>query len=149
MLFDAEITLYDQMIKETEEGIARLREENRKLEEAFSVASSFQNKGMKSEKIKDYSSAVSAYEQCVAFGESSPLLRINDYLYSIERLAVLYRKLKHYDDEVRIVKLGLSHRFDKCIYDSHFARLEKRLVKAEFLKEKSMTQIEKMEGGKK
>lgn len=89
-----------------------------------------------SEKMKDYSSAVSAYEQCVAFGEASPFLRINNYLYSIERLAVLYRKMKRYDDEIRVIKLGLSHRFDKCVYDSPFARLEKRLAKAELLNEK-------------
>jgi len=125
------------LVAEAEEGIARLREKNRRLEETFSVASGFQNKGMMSEKMNDCSSAVSAYEQCVAFGEASPLLRINDYLYSIERLAVLYRKLKRYDDEVRVVKLGLSHRFDKCVYDSPFVRLEKRLAKAELLSEKS------------
>lgn len=131
------MALYDQMIKEAEEGVARLREENRNFDMAFSVASGFQNKGMKFEEMKDYPSAVSAYEQCVAFGEASPLLRINNYLYSIERLSVLYRKMKRYDDEIRVIKLGLSHRFDKCVYDSPFARLEKRLEKAELLNEKS------------
>lgn len=128
---------YSALIAEARQKYEALREENRKFGEAFSVASSFQNKGMLSEKMKDFSSAVSAYEQCVAFGEASPLLRINNYLYSIERLAVLYRKLKRYDDEVRVIKLGLSHRFDKCVYDSPFARLEKRLAKAELLNEKS------------
>lgn len=87
--------------------------------------------------MRDVPSAVSAYEQCVAFGEASPLLRINNYLYSIERLSVLYRKMKRYDDEIRMIKLGLSHRFDKCCYDSPFARLEKRLAKAELFNEKS------------
>lgn len=136
MLFDAEMALYDQMIKEAQEGVVRLREENRKFDEAFSVAMGFQNKGISFEKMKDFPAAVSAYEQCVAYGEASPLLRINSYLYSIERLAVLYRKLKKYDDEVRVIKLGLSHRFDKCCYDSPFARLEKRLAKARQLNEK-------------
>lgn len=125
------------MIKEAQEGLARLREENRKFDEAFSVAMGFQNKGISFEKMKEFPAAVSAYEQCVAYGEASPLLRINSYLYSIERLAVLYRKMKNYDDEVRVIKLGLSHRFDKCCYDSPFARLEKRLAKAELLNEKS------------
>lgn len=125
------------MIKEAQEGLARLREENRKFDEAFSVAMGFQNKGISFEKMKEFPDAVSAYEQCVAYGEASPLLRINSYLYSIERLAVLYRKMKNYDDEVRVIKLGLSHRFDKCCYDSPFARLEKRLAKAELLNEKS------------
>lgn len=131
------MALYDQMIKEAQEGLARLREENRKFDEAFSVAMGFQNKGISFEKMKEFPDAVSAYEQCVAYGEASPLLRINSYLYSIERLAVLYRKMKNYDDEVRVIKLGLSHRFDKCCYDSPFARLEKRLAKAELLNEKS------------
>lgn len=131
------MALYDQMIKEAQEGLACLREENRKFDEAFSVAMGFQNKGISFEKMKEFPAAVSAYEQCVAYGEASPLLRINSYLYSIERLAVLYRKMKNYDDEVRVIKLGLSHRFDKCCYDSPFARLEKRLAKAELLNEKS------------
>lgn len=131
------MALCDQMIMESKEGIARLREENRKLDDAFSVAMGFQNKGISFEKMKDFPAAVSAYEECVAYGEASPLLRVNVYLYSIERLAVLYRKLKRYDDEVRVVKLGLSHRFDGCCYDSPFARLEKRLAKAELLNLKS------------
>lgn len=137
MLFEEEMALCDQMIMESKEGIARLREENRKLDDAFSVAMGFQNKGISFEKMKDFPAAVSAYEECVAYGEASPLLRVNVYLYSIERLAVLYRKLKRYDDEVRVVKLGLSHRFDGCCYDSPFARLEKRLAKAELLNLKS------------
>lgn len=136
MQFDEEMALYDQMIKEAQEGLARLREENRKFDEAFSVAMGFQNKGISFEKMKDFPAAVSAYEQCVAYGEASPLLRVVDYLYSIERLAVLYRKLKRYDDEVRVVKLGLSHRFDGCCYDSPFVRLENRLAKAELLNKK-------------
>ena len=128
---------YSALIAEAEKKYALLREENRKFEEAFSVASGFQNEGMMSEKMKDFPAAVSAYEQCVAYGESSPLLRINDYLYSVERLAVLYRKQKRYADEIRIVELGLSHRSDANVYESPFARLEKRLAKARQLNEKS------------
>lgn len=137
MLFDERMALYDQMIKEAEEGVARLREEIRNFDMAFSVASGFQNKGMKFEEMKDYPSAVSAYEQCVSYGEASTLLRINDYMYSIERLAVLYRKQKRFSDEIRVVSLGLSHRHDANVYDSPFARLEKRLAKAIMLNEKS------------
>lgn len=137
MLFEEKMALYDQMKLEAQNGVARLRDENRKFNDAFSVVMGFQNKGISFEKMKDFHAAVSAYEQCVAYGEASPLLRVNVYLYSIERLAVLYRKLKRYGDEVRVVKLGLSHRFDECCYDSPFARLEKRLAKAELLNKKS------------
>lgn len=124
------------LVTEAEKKAAVLRVQNRKWSEAFSVASAFQNEGMMSEKMKDFPAAVSAYGQCVAYGEASPLLRINDYLYSVERLAVLYRKQKRYADEIRIVELGLSHRSDANVYDSPFARLEKRLAKARQLNEK-------------
>lgn len=106
-------------------------------EDAFSVVSSLQNEGILSEKSNDMNSAVGFYERCVSYGESSPLLRINDYMYSIERLAVLYRKQKRFSDEVMVVSLGLSHRNDANVYDAPFARLAKRLVKAKMLNEKS------------
>jgi hypothetical protein len=106
-------------------------------ETAFSVVSSLQNEGILSEKSKDVDSAVGFYERCVFYGEASTLLRINDYMYSIERLAVLYRKQKRFSDEIRVVSLGLSHRHDANVYDSPFARLEKRLAKAIMLNEKS------------
>ena len=114
--------------------VLRKREE---WEAAFSVVSSLQNEGILSEKSKDVCSAVGFYERCVSYGEASPLLRINDYMYSIERLALLYRKQKRFSDEIRIVSLGLSHRHDANVYDSPFARLEKRLAKAIMLNEKS------------
>lgn len=110
---------------------------NKEWEAAFSVVSSLQNDGILSEKCKDVGSAVGFYERCVFYGESSPLLRINDYMYSIERLAVLYRKQKRFSDEIRVVSLGLSHRHDANVYDSPFARLEKRLAKAIMLNGKS------------
>lgn len=110
---------------------------NREWNVAFSVVSAMQNKGILSEKSGDVVSAVDFYERCVSYGEVSPLLRINDYMYSIERLAVLYRKLKLFSDEVRVVSLGLSHRNDANVYDAPFARLAKRLVKAKMLNEKS------------
>lgn len=136
MLFEEKMALYDQMTLEAQNGVARLRDENRKFNDAFSVVIGFQNKGISFEKMKDFPAAVSAYEQCVAYGEASTLFRINDYMYSIERLAVLYRKQKRFSDEIRVVSLGLSHRHDANVYDSPFARLEKRLAKAIMLNEK-------------
>ena len=126
-----------QMIREAEDGIARLREKNRAWSAASSELSSYHSSGIASEKSGDLVGAAGWYERSVSFGESSPLMRINDYLHSCERLAVVYRKLKRFDDEVRVIRLALSHRNDGRIYDAPFARLEVRLGRALALLEKN------------
>lgn len=98
---------------------------------------SYQNAGMDAEKAGELDAAVYWFERCIAFGESSPSLRISAYLHSVERLTVVYRKLKRYEDEVRVIRLGLSHRNDERVYDAPFARLETRLGRALELLEKS------------
>ena len=107
-----------------------------KWQEAFSTCVGYQNDGRALEKSKDYDMAVLSYEKAVSFGESSPVLQINDYLASIERLAVLYRRLKRYADEVAILELGLRHRHDKSAYAPYFERLAARLEKARGLANK-------------
>ena len=70
--------------------------------------------------------------------ESSQRLRINDYFRFIERLAVVYRKLKRFDDEVRVIRLALAHRNDGRVYDAPFVRLEIRLGRALALRDKNI-----------
>lgn len=126
-----------QMIREAEEGIARLRTERKERERAFSELMSYQSSGMSAEKSGDLLGAAGWYERSISFGESSPLMRINDYLHSCERLAIVYRKLKRFDDEVRVIRLALAHRNDGRVYDAPFARLEVRLGRALALREKN------------
>lgn len=117
--------------------VARARSANRDWAAAFSEQMSYQSSGMAAEKSGDLLGAAWWYERSISFGESSPLMRINDYLHSCERLAVVYRKLKRFDDEVRVIRLALAHRNDGRIYDAPFARLEVRLGRALALRDKN------------
>lgn len=124
---------------DSDPDLAALHEKNVKWDEAFSKLMRYQNDGIGLEKSKDYDVAILSYEKAVKFGERSPLLHINDYLYSIERLAVLYRRFKNYADECAVLRLGLSHRSDPNVYDKYFERLAVRLEKAEALLRKTKT----------
>lgn len=104
-----------------------------KWQEDFSTCLHYQNEGRALEKSKDYEQAIISYEKAVSYGETSSLLQCNDYLYSIQRLAVLYRRMKRYSDEVAVLKLGLRHRHDKSAYAPFFERLASRLAKAKQL----------------
>lgn len=137
MDWDELLSESEAMIREGHEGFERLRSERLSWEAAFAELMSIQNAGMSAEKSGDLLLAADAYERCIALGESSSSYRINNYLHSIERLAVVYRKLKRYDDEVRVIRLGLSHRRDHSVYDAPFARLAVRLERALSLSKKS------------
>lgn len=126
-----------QMIREAEEGIARLRAENAEYSRLNSELCSFYASGSAAEKSGDLLGAAGWYERGLSFGESSQRLRINDYFRFIERLAVVYRKLKRFDDEVRVIRLALAHRNDGRVYDAPFARLDVRLGRALALRDKN------------
>ncbi len=121
---------FEKLRHEAFAGIERLRSKRLAWEKVFGELMSYQNSGMAAEKAGDLAGAASWYERSISFGESCTSLRINDYFHSVERLAVVYRKLKRYDDEVRVILLGLSHRRDGHVYDTPFARLNQRLERA-------------------
>lgn len=93
---------------------------------------SYQNQGKTYEKQQLLEQAADSYEKAIVIGESSPRIIINNYFHSIERLAVVYRKLKRYDEEIRVVSIGLQHQHEGFA-DSYFEKLRKRLSKAESL----------------
>lgn len=77
----------------------------------------------------DLAQAISIYESLVAEGYS---YTANPY----DRLAIIYRKAQRYDDEIRIIKLGLKV-LDNSILDSFCAKFVDRLEKAVILREKN------------
>jgi hypothetical protein len=81
----------------------------------------------------DYLTTAKSFEQAIAYGENSSRLRINNYKYSIKRLAVVYRKLKRYDEEVRVIRIGLAH---EDMDQKSYKELESRLEKVLSLKQK-------------
>lgn len=98
----------------------------------LSEVSYYQNLGMDYERKNDLENAVKSYEKAITLGEESPRIKINNYLHSVERLAIVYRKLKRYDDEVRVILIGLKYQ-DVNPSDNYYVRLRKRLAKAESL----------------
>jgi hypothetical protein len=105
------------------------KNENKEWSRQHSILMEHQNNGMNCEKAEDISNAIQSYEQCVQNGESFSMMKINNYLYSIERLAILYRKTKQYDKEVAIIKFALKHE----LHANDRVKLQNRLSKAEQL----------------
>lgn len=92
------------MEEEKEPTLEELRARNREWGEQFSTVMNHQGKGIELEKEKDIDGAISEYKQAIANGEKATLLSLNNYLYSMERLMVLYRKIKDYNSEIAIIK---------------------------------------------
>ena len=111
--------------------LRKLRE-HKQWEAEWSEVSYYQNLGMDYERKKDLENAVQSYEKAITLGESSQKVKINAYLHSVERLAIVYRKLKRYDDEVRVILIGLRYQ-DVNPSDNYYVRLRNRLLKAESL----------------
>ena len=114
-----------------ERKIAALRADNDSWNIAFSKLMSYQNGGINLEKEGRLEEAIEQYEASVNFGHQSGM-RVNNYYYSIERLTILYRKLRRYDDEIRIINDTLAD----DITEGDRKKLTSRLEKAVKLKEK-------------
>jgi len=76
--------------------VEEIRLHNRRLSEILDIMVGRNNKGIEIEKKGDIESAIKLYEQNVAdefFGT-----------HPYDRLAIIYRRRKQYDDEIRILK---------------------------------------------
>ena len=82
------------------------------------------NKGIDAEKRGDIEEAISIYEENID-GDCYPAQ------HSFDRLAILYRKTKRYDDEIRVLKKAC-----KVFKKSSREKYANRLEKAKFLKTK-------------
>ncbi len=107
-----EISLDDFYHGGTKEEFQRKFEEvqarNREWQEQFSTIMHHQGKGIELEKEKDIDGAISEYKQAIACGESATLISPNNYLHSMERLMVLYRKQKDYNSEIAIIEKAIQ-----------------------------------------
>lgn len=125
------MTASEDLMRELE----KLRAQNNKWSTAFNECMSYQQRGMACEKANDYSGAISAYTKCIAFNETVEddigSLRC---LYSIERLAVIYRKMKLYNEEQNILEYALKHELS----DVMRVKLGERYRKLMMLQSKSV-----------
>lgn len=99
--------------------------EHKKQEKDFSDLMELQSNGKTYEELFALDEAITEYEKCVDFGEKSPYLHISNYLHSIERLAILYRKKKLYEKERGLLDSALKNQMHK----NQRVKLETRLTK--------------------
>lgn len=104
------------MENEKEPTIEELRARNREWEEQFSIVMNHQGKGIALEKEKDIDGAISEYKQAIVNGKKATLLSLNNYLYSVERLMVLYRKIKDYNSEIAIIEKVIQIAKEENLY---------------------------------
>lgn len=98
-----------------------------KIEDKIHKKIDFLDKALAIEK-EDTEKAISMYETLVSEKYS---YTANPY----QRLAILYRKAKRYDDEIRVIKAGLQALADSGL-DSFYAEFINRLEKAIILRER-------------
>lgn len=115
-----------------EQRLAAIRAENKEWERQFSIVMGHQGAGMEAERNGDPDRAISEYTEAVASGRSLPQMRINNYFHSIERLTVIYRKRKDYENEIAVINDALA----EDLSDKERSNLEHRLERATTLKNK-------------
>lgn len=129
------------MENEKEPTLEELRARNKEWEEQFSTVMNHQGKGIALEKEKDIDGAISEYKQAIANGEKATLLSLNNYLYSMERLMVLYRKIKDYNSEISIIEKIIQIATEENLY-----RAEKAINANPERKEAILEAVETCEG---
>lgn len=108
-----------------EQDLKRLQAENKAWEREFASVMEFQSKGIECEKNKEIDNAIAAYERAIENGYNSKRLGINNYLYSIERVVILYRRTKQFEKEISIIQRVLNENLREKDREYMINRLEK------------------------
>ena len=122
-------------------NLKKFKQEIKSGKNNFSAVMNHQGKGIAIEKEKDIDGAISEYKQAIANGEKATLLSLNNYLYSMERLMVLYRKIKDYNLEIAIIEKVIQIAKEENLY-----RAEKAINENPERKEAILEAVETCEG---
>ncbi len=99
--------------------------ENKEWEKLWSPITKFNNDGIDSEKNNDLNKAIFCYQKCISY-INEHYERLNRFpSHAFDRLAILYRKQKSYDKEIRIIENHI-----KLKDPLHIKYLEKCLTNA-------------------
>lgn len=120
-------------LDDMERKLSEAQENNREWERQFNELFAHVNAGKAAEKDGDTQAAIRSYEEAVRYGREAPRMKVNNYFHSIERLAILYRRIKDYDSEVSL----LSSTLDEALSERDRADIEYRLNKAKTLQNKN------------
>lgn len=111
--------------------LAAMKKYNARWEEMHGRLMGLQLLGTRLEKEGNNDGAIRAYCECVRFGEAYPRFTLYNYLHSLERLMVLYRKKKDFGAEIKVIEKVLSHR--DGLAPRQVVRYTERLEKAKGL----------------
>ncbi len=117
---------------EAQREFTALRADNDRWAAQADILYGYQKRGIALEREGKPEGAAEAYEAAVAYGRSADRMTVNQYFYSLDRLCVLYRRLRRYDDEVATIRAALA----EFISPRDRERLAARLVKAQHLQER-------------
>jgi len=115
------INSYEKLKNETD----RLRNENDLCQKDFNKMLGFRNKATDFEKTGKLSEAINFYLKSVAFGENSAKLSINNYSHDIERIIILYGKIKESENQVLFLQKVISNYHDYRDVNKWAVRLSK------------------------
>ena len=130
---DANLDELDKVISETRAKLEVLQKDNRCWTEQANILFGHQKAGTELEKAGNLEAAIKEYEAAVAYGHEADKMGVNQYYYSLERLCIIYRKLRLYDKEIATIEAALA----EYINDKDRERMTARLDKAVSLKQKS------------
>ena len=99
------IKSYEKLKNETD----RLRNENDLWQKDFNKMLEFRDKATGFEKADKLSEAIEFYLKSVDFGEKSAKLSINNYSHDIERIIILYGKIKEPENQVLFLQKVISN----------------------------------------
>jgi hypothetical protein len=116
------IPILPSNLEAMEENLSKKREYERRLKRCIC----FEKKGIAYEKDGEINLAVEAYARNLFSGFPSP--------YSYNRLMVIYRRSKMYEDEIWVIERALEVFEGESNYKNDVAKWQKRLEKAKKLK---------------
>lgn len=112
-------------IRELDKRLAEQKAEQK----AMNLCANRNSKGQEYEKAGKISLAIRTYEKNIEGDECYPAL------HSFERLMIIYRKQKRYDDEIRVIDRAINVLCPR--YPDLLEKYQKRKLKAESLLAKS------------
>lgn len=120
---------YIYITKEQLQRLEAMLEKKNKEEKVLQLTAELNNKGIAEEKKGNINSAIKFYEENIKIGGAAT--------HSYERLMILYRKQKKYDNEISIIKIAIKT----------FSKENKRLYLNKLSKTKNKEEQEKIKEG--
>lgn len=114
------------------EAVVKIEEDRKKLWALQNKTAELNNIGTKYEKEGNIEKAIETYEKNVSLGYTAT--------HSYDRLCIIYRKQKDYENEIRIINLFLTNFPNTKTFEKSIEKYKTRLSKATELLTKSYKQ---------